>query len=416
MKRHGLYWLGGVCGTWLGLQLVGPLAPVSAQGSTPEPPVSVSSESTEAGRENSSASVATPAASPASASTVPAAAASQADASSVETPADAPPADALPAAAAIAEMGAGPAPEAVAPAAALAKAGPIVCVLGQHGYIPRPDAMTAASMMCEALRAAGANVATEPVRQDQVSGGERYRVDLRPLGKVTVLQVSFESQDGKASSSSSMRLAGIEEVPVAAPRLADALLHGKPLPASATVDSLVGEETRRYEKRYGETLLGVGVLGFGVPNTDIVTGYGAYGRLHYETPRYSIGADARIGGSVEEQGDGHLAGLSVGGRLFFSEGAIGPFVGGGLGILWLGAYEDRASDEDAWPDRVELDGNGLAPYAELGIEFLRLHESRLEVLVRVDVPLFEMEGNDLDGSDKSRYGLPIALMAAYSFN
>ncbi len=287
-----------------------------------------------------------------------------------------------------------------------------------HGMIPTSDAMTAAALVCEALRDAGGNVDDHPVPAGgATSTAPAYRIDLRPLGRIVILSVAFEAPRGSTQDTRSLRLASIEEVPIAAPRLADSLLTGKPLSETARVDTLVGQETRAYDKEYGELKLGVGVLGFAVPASDVLGGYGVHGQLYYETARYAVGAELRIGGSDASSGDASLAGISLGARYFFGDADITPFVGGGMGILWLDfATKHAPVTTPTYYDSsyARFEGTGLAAHADFGVEFLRLHDARFDVLLRVDAPLFQLHDGAGSGSH-DRYALPISLMGSYSF-
>jgi hypothetical protein len=287
------------------------------------------------------------------------------------------------------------------------------CVLGEHLGVEEAHARTAAVLICDALREEGARVASTLVEAAQAPGLPAYRIELRPIGSLLVVRLSRETPLGTEIDSRSLRLQSIDELPVAAPRLARALHAGAPVEETAGMKSLVGDETRTYRKKSGETLFAVGVHGHSLLGAPVTAGYGVYARLYYETPAYSVGASARVGGSSSADGDGHLYGVSVNARAFFSDADIGPFVGGGVGILWLGWDEPGSSSGETyetWDDR-EYSGGGLAPYLEAGVELMRHHGGRLEILARLDVPVFEAEA----GSDGA-YAVPLSLMAAYSFD
>jgi hypothetical protein len=275
--------------------------------------------------------------------------------------------------------------------------------------------MTSAALVCEALHEKGAYIDARPVLAvpaEAASSVAAFRVSLRPLGQALLLQVSFESPLGKVLDTRTMQLGHIEEVPVAAPRIADSLMTGKPLAETAKVDTLVGSETRAYAKQYGELKLGLGVFGFGVPGTDIFGGYGVHGQLYYETAAYAVGAELRLGGSSSSAGDATMEGVSLGARYFLNQGDITPFVGGGVGVLWLAYYDKGSSSNGYWGN---YKGSGLALHGEAGIEFLRLHDARMDVLLRIDAPLYQMTNDDGSGNHHA-WAPPISLMAAYSFN
>lgn len=287
-------------------------------------------------------------------------------------------------------------------------------MLGASAGFPAPDALTATGLMCEALRQAGANVDDHPVSRAEASAASSaYRVELRRLGNIVILSVAFESPVGTTVASRSLQLARLEEIPVAAPRIAESLITGKPLEGTARVNTLVGQETRPYAKKFGEIKAGLGVLGFGIPATDVVGGYGVYGQLYYEALDYAVGADLRVAGSDSQSGDAMMSGISLGARYFFNENDITPFIGAGVGVLWLSFRDDDPPPPDGYYDAYDFEGAGLAAHFDLGVEFLRLHEVRFDVALRVDAPLYEL--HDEGDSNRSRYALPISIMASYSF-
>jgi hypothetical protein len=314
------------------------------------------------------------------------------------------------------------APPSAAPIAPAAPAAPVrssaACIAGASEGIPRGDVHTAAALVCQALRDTGADVSAEPV--DAEAAGDRssaYRVDVRPLGSLVFMQVIFESPIGTPVQSRSLQLNGIEEVSVAAPRIADSIVHGTPLANTAKVATLVGEETRVYAKKYGETMFAFGILGYALPN-ETWAGYGVFGRLYYEAERYAVGLDLRLATSGASDGDSSLIGVSVGGRYFLNEDDISPFAGGGAGILWIGQKRTYAStpmpSSAYYPDeggRTQLRGSGLVAFGEVGVEFLRMHKTRLDAFLRADAPFF-----DLEGGGHHRYTVPISIQVSYSFN
>jgi hypothetical protein len=301
-----------------------------------------------------------------------------------------------------------------ASAAAPAPAGDAACLLGEHDGIADANARTSTALVCGALRDAGARVRTTPLAPSQAYGfAAAYRIALRPLGKLVLLHVSYEAPVGQELRSRRLQLSDIEEMTVAAPRIAAALVHDKPLSETANVGNLVGEDTRRLRKATGETFFALGILGFMIPD-DAWAGYGVFARFHYQTIDYAVGIDGRIGTSNARDGDAHLYGLSVGGRYFFTDGDLAPFLGGGLGVLWVGVEREQSVSTDGvytYDESVERDGSGLAPFLEAGIELLRMHDSRLDAGVRVDLPLYEIGG---DGDES--YAVPVSLQASYSFD
>jgi hypothetical protein len=319
-------------------------------------------------------------------------------------------------------LGAGPA-RAQAPAAA-APSLVSACVIGPHAGIPDADAETAAGMVCEEVRAQGQPIGP-PVPE---ASGARYVVHLQKLGESVVVRLTRINAAEQIVSGRTLSLRTIEEVPVAAPRLARAVVRNEALVETRQMDNLVGHEARVHPKMDGETLVGVGVL------TGVVTGSDTSGALvgadlsaGYELSDWGINANMRFGmattsdsesdpySSTDEAG---MFALSVGGRYFLHPSAGTLFAGAGLGfdVLEVGEFE----------------GVQPAVYAELGYELFRLTESRLAVTLRADVPLGGMErtGDDESyacdasgncgwsgGDTQASSGdlLPVTLSVSYAF-
>ncbi|HMI90615.1 MAG TPA: hypothetical protein VK509_04590, partial [Polyangiales bacterium] len=312
---------------------------------------------------------------------------------------------------------AAPAAAASEPAQPPPPAGEAACLLGEHDGIAEANARTSTAMVCGALRDAGAQVRTTPLAPAQAYGfTAAYRVALRPLGNLVLLHVSYEAPVGQELRSRRLQLSDIEEMTVAAPRIADALVHDKPLSETANIANLVGEDTRRARKASGESFFALGIFGFTIPD-DAWAGYGVLARFHYQTLDYAVSLEGRLGTSTANDGDAHLYGLAVGGRYFFGDGDVAPFLGGGLGVLWVGVEGAAPGLSGSEPnyayasDPTEREGSGLAPFVEVGIELLRMHDSRLDAALRADLPLYEI-GTD----DDQAYALPVSLLASYSFD
>lgn len=305
-------------------------------------------------------------------------------------------------------------------AAEAASANAPACVIGGHGGIADADAFTAASLVCDEVRAQGQPLGA-PVPAETAPAGARFVVQMQPLGDSVILGLSQVDAAGRTVTVRTLNLGKIEDVPVAAPRLARAVVNGVAVEETRDVDNLVGSEARVLQKLDGETTFSVGVM------TGMLVGaersrmlVGAEGHLGYEMGAWAIDAAMRGGGASSDtdggEGDGALFALSVGGRRFFQPGDGSLFVGTGLGF-----------------DVVETDHfDGVKPsvYAEAGYELLRLTESRLSIGLRADVLLGALEGQpdwdtrcdefgcdsyeDLPASE-SGYVLPVTLSVAYAF-
>lgn len=260
------------------------------------------------------------------------------------------------------------------------------CRLGGHGGIEDADAQTAASLVCAEVSHAGAPL------------DARYRVMLGKLGSILILQVAREgAQPGTTVDSREIRLQGIEEVSVAAPRIAESIVHGTPLKETEKVDNLVLEETRAPKTKPGKSHFTFGLVG-ALPPLDrgMEAAPGVSVGLHYETKSFEIGGDLRGGGSSGSQSlKTSFVMLSIGARYFTSDSNVSPYAGGGLSWDGLNLH---------LPNGFGGDNSGLGAYADAGVEMLRTHHAHLAFGARLDLPFFALSGNDDVALDSSGYG------------
>ena len=111
---------------------------------------------------------------------------------------------------------------------------------------------------------------------------------------------------------------------------------------------------------------------------------------------------------------------SIGGRYFFNKRNISPYVGGGLAIVNT-SYETKVrigeriglsffGEKEEWryyDDYESESDSGLGAYGVVGIEALRLTESRLNLELRIDRPFFSLESQDI---------MPITFGISFSRN
>ena len=148
-----------------------------------------------------------------------------------------------------------------------------------------------------------------------------------------------------------------------------------------------------------------------------------------DTPSYAAGTDYQLSGNnQDENNDGFLFFTwSVGGRYFFAKQDISPYVGGGLAFV-AASYdprvpkESRDDDFDFWEDDYFVDydseseedtDTGLGIYGVVGIEMLRLTQSRLNLELRVDRPFFSLDSQDMMPITIGFHPLLIILMCYY---
>ena len=300
----------------------------------------------------------------------------------------------------------------VVPAVAQADV-PAVCLIGDHPGIPESDAQTAALLVCDELRKQGISV-TDPVYEASASANA-YHIVLRRLGEKIFVRLSQENPIGTIIAERQLTLANIEEMIPAAPRLVDALVHNKPIDDTVDMETVTEQEARELRKISGESMWNVGILGTFIPGTDIAGEPGYEFGWSYETPSYAVGTEFRGSGSDgnEENYEFSFFAWSIGGHYFFNKRNISPYVGGGLAIVHTETtVRKRKRSFDFGPlwgevwEWTESD-TGLGTYAIVGIEALRLTQSRLNLELRVDRPLFKLPNQDI---------MPITFGISFSRN
>ena len=301
----------------------------------------------------------------------------------------------------------------VVPAVAQADA-PAVCLIGDHPGIPESDAQTAALLVCDELRKQGISI-TDPVYEAPATANA-YRVILRRLGEKIIVRLSHENPIGTIIIERQMTLANIEEMIPAAPRLVDALVHNKPIDDTVDMESVTEQEARELRKISGESLWHIGILGTFIPGTDVAGEPGYELGWSYQTPSYAVGSEFRASGSDGDEDSDSFSffAWSIGGRYFFNKRNISPYVGGGFAIINT-SYEAKVKgpvrnqssfSSNDWEYDDDSD-SGLGAYGVVGIEALRLTESRLKLELRIDRPFFTLDSQDI---------MPITFGISFSRN
>jgi hypothetical protein len=256
------------------------------------------------------------------------------------------------------------------------------CRLDAHEGIDDADARTAALLVC-----------SEIARLNPPADAH-YHVTLGKLGTIIILSVTREGDTPAVTADvRELRLHGIEEASVAAPRLADSIVHGTPIAETEKFDNLVGQETRPAPKKGGGSVhFSLGVVGELPPlDQGIGPAPGLDLHVHYETKSWELGGGMRFGNgqasSTAPDVGFFMAELS--GRYFFNETDVTPFVGGGIGWEYLNLQIPG----------IGFIGNnwGLGAFAEAGVEFLRTYHTHLSIGFRLDLPFFSINS----GADES---------------
>ena len=290
---------------------------------------------------------------------------------------------------------------AIVPAVAEADT-PAICLIGDHPGIPESDAQTAALLVCDELRKQGISI-TDPVYEAPATA-KACRVILRRLGEKIIVRLSHENPIGTIIAERQLTLANIEEMIPAAPRLVDALINNKPIDDTVDMETVVEQEARELRKISGDSLWHLEIFGTFVPGTDVAADPGYGWGWSYQTPSYAVGSNLRFAISGfeyddEDSSDGFgFFSWGIGGRYFFNKQNISPYAGGGLVIIGVG-YEDNYYDSEG-----DL---GLGAYGVVGVEALRLTQSRLNLELRIDRPFFSLPSQDI---------MPITFGISFSRN
>jgi hypothetical protein len=217
-------------------------------------------------------------------------------------------------------------------------------------------------------------------------------VALGKLGSTTILSVAREGETpGSTADSREMRLQTIEEVMVAAPRIAEAIVKGLPLTETEKVDNLVGQETRQPKSKPGKTHFALGLVGVLPPlDQGLTPAPGLVLDVHYETgsQQFEVGGSMRFGGGDGGPDNPAICNgffvFSLGGRWYTADTDVSPYLGGGLTWSFLNL---------SLPGQTAFQGNGsgLGAYVDAGVQILRTHHAHLAFGARLDLPFFSLK-------------------------
>ncbi len=254
------------------------------------------------------------------------------------------------------------------------------CRLGEHGGIEEADAATATQIVCLELARAGA------------PPDARYRVGLGKLGSIIILSVAREGEaPGSTADSREVRLHGIEEVSVAAPRVASALVHGTSLQETETVNNIVSDETRPPASKPAKAHFALGLIGMLPPlDRSLAPAPGMSLEVHAETNPFEIVGNFRFGGDASDSQSLGLSfvDFSIGGRYFVTDTDFSPYLGGGFAWSYF-----TVTDETGGSAPFEGSRSGLGGYVEAGLEILRTRHTHLALGARLDLPFFSLDND-----------------------
>ncbi len=226
----------------------------------------------------------------------------------------------------------------------------------------------------------------------------RHRIRIAKLGGKVVLTLVSEREAGGPRIEKQLVLSGLDEVPVAAPRLVEATADAKPVAETQTVTNVVGQEARVPKKKASEVHAWLGIVAAAAPGGG--TGAGAHLGLSAGSDRWSFVGDLRLAGQafaepaaaaltifslglLEPKPEGELSYVSLSGgvRHHFAATDTSPFLGTGVALDHVGR------DPEGYG---KAKNTGVAGYAELGLDLMRTHVVGGAIALRFDAPAFTL--------------------------
>lgn len=266
------------------------------------------------------------------------------------------------------------------------------CTLGEHPGIDDVEAQTSAHVVCHELARRG-DVARRRLRLGRLGG--RILLSISSLDERTTDRHIFVD--------------GLDEVPTAAPRLAEAVVERRDVADTQEVDNVVGGESRSPKVKAGQLGIKAGLLA-ALPVVGAATSAAPGGAVSFLFRARRIGVDVHARGGI---GAGsttvlkHFA-AGAGAHYYFGDGDIAPFAGAGLAFLVYKLEHER--------DAQSLTSTGPGAYAEVGVEALRTHRIAFTASARADVPMFELSPGPgarfepAASRPTSRYIVPVSVM------
>lgn len=273
-----------------------------------------------------------------------------------------------------------PAPGQAAAAAPSPHAQPITatCSLGDHPGTDPDEAYTAADILCHELARQGAT-------------NTQHEIRFGKLGGKTLITIA--SRDGNTYDERRTLLNGMEELPVAAPRMVTALSQGKEISETRDVDNVLSSEARSPKTQKGQMGFEGGIFGMTGLGTEPGSAGGISLGLLYRAGQWGLSGAGRAGGIGSNENKIGTASIDMGGRYYLSNGETSAFLGGGVGLSYFNVRYD--------------DGSGFAAYGALGVEAFRTHHTAANVSLRADLPMFTVDGD---------YVVPLSLNLAMVFH
>lgn len=278
------------------------------------------------------------------------------------------------------------------------------CTLGEHDGIDDVEAKVASGIVCHEL---------------STRSNGSFEVQLGKLNGRTLVTL-VNRQDGSRVRTF---VSGLDEVDVAAPRLASSLVEAKPLVDTRNVDNVLAEETRPAKKVATETGATMGTFVMSSFGTNAAPSAGIDVGLTFRTGHFGLSGDGRLGGIGSGATKMGTASIDVGGRLYLTNNEWSPFIGAGVEL----SYFKRNAEKDA----DERSGSGAGAFVTVGAELLRSSHVGLMAGLRLDLPFYELEQARPDMNPayaalgyapapsppgRAIYAAPISLTVALAFH
>jgi hypothetical protein len=282
----------------------------------------------------------------------------------------------------------------------------IICALGDHSGVDQADANTIRELVAHDLASHRAP-----------SGS--YEVRMGKLGSRVLLVLEHRTEAGIDERHT--LISGVEEAPIAAPRLVDAMVTGKALEDTATVSTVLTAEARSSVQKQGHAGFAGGIIGVTPAGMGTGVAAGAELGMIYEADRFALSAHGRLAGGASSSDSSFMYfNLGVGARYFITDGDLAPYVGGGTGFSAYNASTGNGSSYPTGTDQYGYttygsnsfngSGSGMNVYGEVGVEAFRTHRVGMIAGLRADAPLFALS----DGSNH-RYIVPVSLNVGMVF-
>lgn len=230
------------------------------------------------------------------------------------------------------------------------------------------------SESAEALAAAGGSSKdARAAAAAKVLGAERYVMltAVRLKRKIT-LRGRLVWSDGSKSNSAEIVAGGLDDMEAAADRMARALLSGKTTAETRTHRSVTRREARRRNRTFSERITGVrtGIIKPLAGGASFDTQATLHFDLRLEGETYFIEFGAGLTLPTGDDGSEGYGGIFArgGGAVYLTDGEAGVYVGGGV------------------EPRLQSGGDsivGFAPYANLGVMFMRSSSARIYMDLQV---------------------------------